>query len=211
MKLEELYLNEMPHRSRAELADTEEEGPMEPFFSSNDALKERGYKLVAKRGDVEVQLTNDLETAIIGTRQKRHDGTDGIMIFGQLLFKLTLKIGADVKPLMDKILQVDLVEVARQNKFEGLGTFLYSSLVQDGYTIISDTLQYEGGYKLWKKIARSHLANEAVYILDHGHLILDKDGKPVLYDGENVPEEEIWSDNSDLKKFVLLVYTKKKG
>jgi hypothetical protein len=209
MRLEEFLLKEMPQRTQKELADVEDEEPMEPFFSTNEALQKRGYELVGHRGSTEVLITKDRETAIIGNRQKRgQDGAEGIMIYGQLIFKTKLKLGVDVKDVTDKVLQVDVVEVARQAKMEGLGTFLYSSLVQAGYSIITDTLHYEGGYKLWKKISRAHKANEVVYILDHGKLMLDDQGKPIEYDGENVPEDQIWSDD-ELKKFVLLLYTKK--
>lgn len=209
MKLHELLLKEMPRRNNSEMEDSIADETVEPFYTTQRTLNERKYKVIAKRGNVEVILKDDLTTAMVGSRQKRHDGEDGVLIYGQLMFKDKLKIGADVKPLINKVLQVDIVEVARQNKFEGLGSFLYSSLVQDGYTIISDTLHYKGGYKLWKKLARSHLSNEAVYILDHGHLLMDGD-KPIEYDGNNIPEDQIWSDGSDLKKFVLLVYTKKR-
>lgn len=214
MKLEELLiLKEMPQRKRTEIADdpdAQTSEPMEPFFITVDALKQREYELVGKKGNFEVMIRKPHDTALIGSRRNRKmDGKEGLMIYGQLIFKNKLKLGVDVQQVVHKVLQVDIVEVAEEMKQEGLGTFLYSSLVQDGFSIISDTLHYEGGYKLWKKLARSHRSDEAVYILDHGQLMMGEDGKPIEYDGENVPEEQIWSDD-ELKKFVLLLYTKKR-
>jgi hypothetical protein len=48
MRLEELLLKEMPQRTRKELADVEDEEPMEPFFASNDALKQNLSVIVAR-------------------------------------------------------------------------------------------------------------------------------------------------------------------
>lgn len=211
MLLKELILlKEMPRRNRGELsADDDEKGKIEPFFASQKMMDERGYKTIAKRDNVEVVLKDDLSIAMIGTRFKRFDGQEGILIFGQLIFKDRLKIDAKDSRLMNKVLQVSVVEVVRESKMKNLGSFLYSSLVQEGYTILSDNLQYEGGYQLWKKLARSHLPNEVVYIMDHGRLMLDDKGQPVEYDGTNIPDEKIWSENDNLKNYVLLVYTKK--
>lgn len=201
-----LLLKEMPTRNKTELVN--KEGGIEPFFATQEMMDKRGYKLIAKRANIEVVLKDDLSTAMIGAREKRHDGADGLLVFGQLVFKDRIKIDAKESRLMHKVLQISIVEIARASKMKNLGSFLYSSLVQNGYTIISDGLQYEGGYQLWKKLARSHLPNEVVYIMDHGHLMQDENKQPIEYDGSNIPDEQIWSDDS-LKRFVLLVYTKK--
>lgn len=214
MRLDELLgLQEMPMRINKELDDDNEtpEDAFKVFFLTDKALKERGYtnNLMGKRDNVEVYLADDHETAIVGTRDVRHDGEEGFQVIGQLLFKLSLKLGSkETMRLSREILQVDLVEVAKQTKMAGLGTFLYHSLIDKGYTIISDNKQYRGGEELWKKIARSHASNEVVYLLDHGKFVMDGD-KPIEYDGKNVPDDDIWSETDKLKQFMLLVYTKK--
>jgi hypothetical protein len=211
MRLDELLqLKEMPGLVKKELDDDEgEHEEFNVYFMSNSALENRKYKLIARQDDTEVYLEDGNDTAIIGTRGVRHDGEDGIHVVGQLLFKLSLKLGSkERQEFGPNVLQVDLVNVAKKIKMQGLGTFLYHSLVAKGYTIISDNKQYEGGQALWKKIARSHASNEMVLLLDHGQLVM-KDGKPIEYDGTNVPDDEIWSETDQLKKFMLLVYTRK--
>jgi len=216
MKLHEL-LKEMPRLTNKELDDVSPEDgepaePMEPFFVTDKTIKDRGYDVIGKRENVVVLLKNDHETALIGTKQERHDGEPGVLVYGQVMFKLGLKLGpgVDTKQFLNqKVLQVDIVEVVRKAKFEGLGTFLYSCLVQKGFTVISDTLQFKGGKALWKKIARSHLSNEMVMIMDHGDIKMTDDGKPIAYDGSNIPDSDIWSEAKGEKDYVLLVYTKK--
>jgi hypothetical protein len=209
MRLDELLqLKEMPGLTKKELDDDPDE-QFDVYFMSNSALESRKYQLIAKKENTEVYLEDGNDTAIIGTRGVRHDGEDGIHVVGQLLFKLRLHLGSKEKQTFGpNVLQVDLVNVAKKIKMQGLGTFLYHSLVAKGYTIISDNRQYEGGQALWKKIARSHASNEMVLLLDHGQLIM-KDGQPVQYDGENVPDDDIWSETDKLKEYVLLVYTRK--
>jgi len=209
MRLDELLLTEMPMLSNREMDDDPDAEPFSVYFMTNKALEERKYRLMGKQDNVEVYLDDDHDTAIIGTRGQRHDGEDGVQVIGQLLFKLSLQLGTEERrEFSPNVLQVDLVQVAKQTKFAGLGTFLYHSLVSKGYTIISDTKQFKGGAELWKKIARSHASNEVVMILDHGHLKMDGD-EPFYYDGKNLPDDEIWAEEDKLKKFVLLVYTRK--
>lgn len=209
MKLRDL-LQEMPRLSRNEMDDGQLQ--VEVFFLTDANIKNLGYTSVGKRADVEVMLKKDLTTAIVGTRQKRHDGVDGILVYGQIIFKEDLVLSNKTLQKFAKphnILQIELVEIARENKFAGLASFMYSSIVQAGYTVISDTLQFKGGAELWKKIARSHLPNEAVWLIDHGDVTLDADGKPVEYDGKNMPDSEIWSLDDDSKKYLLFVYSRR--
>lgn len=53
---------------------------------------------------------------------------------------------------VDNILQIDRVATISKYETFGLASEIYSSLVQKGYVIISDSIQYIGGKKLWQKI-----------------------------------------------------------
>ena len=185
-----------------------DEDKMTPFFITDERLTER-YKLLATKDEVEVYLNKDRSSACVGLRSKRHDGRSGIKIYGDLQFKDHLCLRYQIDQFgKAKILQVNLVSVVDESKFMGLGSFLYSSIVKAGNVIISDNKQFIGGKELWKKIGRSHLSNEVVYLIDKGNVMIDDKGKPIEYDGENVPDNKIWSEDKQ-KEFVLFLYKNK--
>jgi hypothetical protein len=107
-----------------------------------------------------------------------------------------------------KILQVDYVET--NTNFENLGFAkeLYVQLAKVGYAVMSDTAQYDGGKELWKSIARNAIKSGiTVKLLDdeHGYL-RDKSGNPLIYNGKNLDDKEIWSHDFDFtKEHILLV------
>lgn len=208
MRLSDLY--EMPMFTNKEMSvDDDEVELTTPFFITDARLTEK-YNKLATKDNVEVYLQKDLSMACIGVREKRHDNQSGILLFGSLQLKSEPRLGFSISALevaARKILQIDLVTVVKQATFMGLGTFLYSSIVQAGYTIISDNHQFIGGKELWQKIGRSHLGNEVVYVIDKGH-VLAKDSVPIEYNGKNIPEDEIWSEDEQ-KKYVLFLYKKR--
>lgn len=208
MRLDELLLKEMPLKINQEMDDDPDTIPFTTFFRTTASMREV-FTLIAEHDNLIVYLKHDKSTAFIGTPDTRHDGAKGVLILGQLLFKSTLNLGSlEKQTFSPNVLQVELVMVNDRLKRAGVGTFLYSSLVRKGYTIISDNKQYDGGQALWQKIARSHASNEAVYVLDHGKLML-KDGQPIEYDGSNIPADELWSETDKLKQYILFVYTRK--
>lgn len=109
-----------------------------------------------------------------------------------------------------KILQVDYVESSDEIDTAGLAPFTYMVLVQDGYTIISDTAQFNGGIGLWKKLAReSGFVDMQVNLLDDEFgFTKDASGKLVNYDGVNIQKQQIWTDGQNMTgEHTLLVLT----
>lgn len=218
MKLDELLkkqLQEMPNLNKQEINDymaqkNGDDYSFTSFFMTDGNLKKRGFKEIAEQDGIVVML-REKEIAYVGTKGVRpQDKTPGLKIFGFIEFKPKLNLGYTPGIDTSKLYQVSLVEVDKTIKLAGLGTFLYSSLVQAGYTVVSDNLQFLGGQQVWKKIARMHAPNEAVYIIDHGDLKTNGNGMPIEYDGSNIPDDEIWDDTDEAtKEHVLLVYTQK--
>ena len=217
MKLDELlkkHLQEMPNLDKQEINDYMhskhgEDYSFTSFFITDGNLKKRSFRQIAEHDGI-VVLLREGDIAYVGTREVRRDGKSGIKIFGFLEFKSKLNLGYIPHINSNKLVQVSLVEVDKTIKLSGLGSFLYSSMVQAGYSVVSDNLQFLGGQAVWKKIARDHLPNEAVYVIDHGNLMTDDSGKPIEYDGSNIPDNVIWDlDEEGTKEFVLLVYTQK--
>lgn len=207
MKLQQLL--EMPQLTRRELGDdpSDDAQPMTPFFMTTERMNER-YMVLSTSNNVVSLLSKNKSSAMIGVFGKRHDGADGVDIFGQLEFKDNYNLGtaADAMQLRSQnVLQVSLVTVVKEDKFKGLGSFLYSALVQQGYTIISDTHHFDGGKALWQKLGRAHNANEVIYLIDRGNVLKDELGNPIEYNGNNIPEDRIWSED-ETNKYVLFIY-----
>lgn len=204
MNLKQLL--EMPQYYHKEMK-SDPHDQMTPFFITDERMEER-YTVLAQRDNVVAVIAKDGGNAMVCVRTTRHDGESGVMSYGNLIFKANFKIGAAVDSLQlqaQKVLQVSVVTVVNDDKFKGLASFLYSSLVQAGYTVISDTSHFIGGRQLWKKLARSHLPNEGVYLINNGNAVMDADGKPLEYNGTNVPDADIWSTSTE-HEFVLFVY-----
>lgn len=111
-----------------------------------------------------------------------------------------------------KILQVDYVESASEIEGYNVAPFTYMSLVQDGFTIISDTAQFNGGIGLWKKLAReAGFVDMKVNVLDDSNgFTKDADGNLINYDGSNLLDKQIWTDGLDLTgEHTLLVLLNK--
>ncbi|HCP8450224.1 TPA: hypothetical protein OF469_004020 [Escherichia coli] len=89
----------------------------------------------------------------------------------------------------------------------GLATFVYETVASKaGVVLLSDNEQYEGGKALWQHIARRS-SELKVFILDTDTAqYYPFDGERVCYDGESIPESEIWREHPDRSKHgVVLV------
>jgi hypothetical protein len=98
------------------------------------------------------------------------------------------------------VLQVALAHVVPNRQQRGIGLQLYAALAHAGYVIISDNTQYLGGQALWKRIARETLGGRyQVFVLDNGVPRLDAAGQLVTYDGSNIDDAELWSEDRSRK------------
>lgn len=187
-------------------------------FYSEDTIK-REFDII---GTVKVKdetywtiLKKNKSFAVIGQLGKRkEDSKIGIQIIGHLDFKDKPDFSFDkLIDVNNNVLQVDSIEIYDKNKFRGLGFNLYQSLVEYGYIIVSDHVQYIGGRKLWEKISKLSTAkNYSVYVVNNGKVALDVDGKPLRYDGTNLADDKIWAASTDKiadsRRYVLLLMKK---
>lgn len=110
-----------------------------------------------------------------------------------------------------RLFQVDLVEVSPEIEGQSLATSVYRYLVNQNSTIISDNHQYKGGKSIWKKLAKESDLKVTIYNSELSEFILDSYDKPIIYDGNNIPDNIIWSDqwNSKVSENILLVLNKR--
>ena len=199
MKVQDLF--EMPEAKRSELPP---KYPVaRPFFSEMSLKRNHEFIHKGKSHDGKeywVSIKKDEHSAALGFPGKRADGTFGMDVVALVEFKSPLissfediKVGPNVK-------QVDQVHVSPVFQQQGWGMNLYAGLASAGYVVISDNTQYFGGIALWKRIAKETMHNQyKVYVIDQGKVRVDSDDNPIFYDGNNIVESELWSDNRDLR------------
>lgn len=111
------------------------------------------------------------------------------------------KYTSDTKLLKGKkLVAIDTVHTSLYWRGEGVSGSMYRYILDQGYTIISDSLQYEGAVNLWKGFLR--MQDVVVYIYDIQEDVIISKASP------NTPESHIWSTNSD-KERIRLVLVKK--
>lgn len=109
------------------------------------------------------------------------------------------------------VIQVDKVAIDPAKGNRGTMSEVYKLIVDSGFTLISDVTQYETAQGLWKKLARDRDYTMYVADIDHG-LFKDSDGVPIVYDGTNISDQEIWSTGSDYDgQYRVLILTSCNG
>lgn len=179
---------------------------------SSDTLK-REYDML---GEIAVgsdrvvgAIKKNHKSAIIGHLVRRDDGVPSMRV----VTTLTFHEQPDLGEIDGKALQVDTVVSTDEARGGGYGYALYKMLLNAGFMLASDNVQYIGGIELWKKIIRRSARDmHNVYILQNGKLLRDDRGNVVTYDGTNVPDDVIWSTNkrSEQHYYTLLVAANKR-
>ena len=109
-----------------------------------------------------------------------------------------------------KVLQVNWVQTNPHLKNRGLATYVYMLLASNGFVVVSDIAQFDGGQHLWKRLAKETDFNKCVVriIDDEYGYMKDDAGKIVEYDGANVPDNKIWTYGADMTGEHILLMLK---
>jgi hypothetical protein len=104
------------------------------------------------------------------------------------------------------VAQVEGVVVDGALRDIGLATLIYETIaLKAGMTLLSDNEQYAGGKALWQHIARQS-TKLAVYVLDTDTArYYPFDGDRLQYDGQTIPESDIWSEHPDTCKHPIVL------
>lgn len=198
MKLSSLF--EMPTLINKELSVYKDR--FQPFYSSDSV--EKMFDVVWRQSDKPesycVLIEKDRTFAVWGimTTDPKREGVEGVEIISIVDFKDGLNIKTTIPFDPANTLQIDLVQTTKRSQQAGIATELYLKLAHAGFTIISDNEQWIGGMKLWKKLAK-------VSVLDkHAKVFLLRYNKLKPYNGINIPDDEIWSEDSK-HKYTLFV------
>lgn len=189
-------------------------GFMQVFYSDDTLARDFEFIFKGKdSNDAEfyVVMHKDKSIAVIGKPSiRKMDGKSGMEIIGTAEFKDAPDVSSSKLIVFShNVLQIDSVEVAKKFKARGYGFYLYFALASAGYSIISNSTQYRGGKELWKKIARQMVNNlYNVFIIQDGEVLLSDSGDPVVYDGANIDDAELWSADAD-KHYTLFALKRK--
>lgn len=138
---------------------------------------------------------DDHEVRLIGL-----DSTVGDNFRVKPIFSLHFKPTSITIPDIDKRpIQVNNVYLDRDFRSKQIASQVYFQLAKLGYTIISDTVQFETAQGLWKKLASESSKHDCVvYAADTDYGIFkDADGNKIAYNGTNIKDHEIWTSGSD--------------
>lgn len=203
MRFNELF--EMPTYMPTELPVTD----VKVHVASVSTL-DRQYDLL---GTVQVRnqkiiaaLKKDKSSAIIGPAVMRPDGKPSMEVVATIKFHKSPELGE----AGGKSLQIDTVVATDDVQGFGYGYQLYKMILNQGYTIVSDNVQYVGGKELWLKIIRKSAADRHnVFILQDGKYMRDEAGNPIVFDGVNISPEDIWStDKKSVPHYNTLLVAK---
>ena len=204
MRFSELF--EMPSYIPKELPVTD----VKVHVASVSTL-DRQYDLL---GTVQVRnqkiiaaLKKNKSSAIIGPAVMRDDGKPSMEVVATIKFHKKPKLGDAGS---GKSLQIDTVVATDDVQGFGYGYQLYKMILNQGYTIVSDNVQYVGGKKLWLKIIRKSAADlHNVFILQDGKYMRDNSGNPIVFDGVNISPDDIWStDKKSVRHYNTLLVAK---
>lgn len=113
------------------------------------------------------------------------------------------KLRTKQKQLQNKnIIEIDIVHTTRTWRNNGISSKLYKYLLDEGYTIMSDSIQYDGAVKLWQGFTT--VPNTVIWIYNK------KEDKIISKYTEKTPYPSVWSDNDDDSKAnIRLVFSNK--
>jgi hypothetical protein len=155
-----------------------------------------------------ILIANDLKSATIGTWENI-ENEERLQLKIRLVFHEELQLGSETPEFdLKNVLQVDVVEVMTTTG-EGYGYQLYKAIINAGYTLISDNVQYRGGKALWDKIiTKSATDLHNVYVIQNGKFLKDRQKNPIKFNGTNLPSDAVWGDDPEHHYALLMVSNK---
>lgn len=204
MKAEE-FITETPYQMSGELYHYLEYS--DAHFMSDGALERMydhiGSAVLASR-NVTFYLLKNKRSVLRGAIKMKKKVGEKLLDSNQIIFELEFKDSQTITKYpknldQSSILQVNSVAVLDKYRGSGIASYAYGLLIANGFIVVSDKDQFTDGKELWKKMARdSHAQNYKIYIInDTTGFVLDKDGNPIMYDGSNIDDADIWTSVED--------------
>ncbi len=152
------------------------------------------------------KLTHLISLKEIGFYQYSDDNIIGVVKDKgkfKIIFELEFKDEPfEVPDSVKQPLFVDTIDLAKEFRGEMVSKTIYNLLANMGHTVVSDTVQYTGGRKIWEDIAKSAPKNKLkvkIYNILTKTFLSDDNGNPIEFDGFNIDHNEIWTKMPNTK------------
>ena len=170
---------------------------------SISAIK-REYRLMGSVDNLSIYISVD-NNRVIGINPTENV-KDRIAPVFKLIFKSSNPLEFENK--FQNIVQVDSVAITTKAGSFGIMSQVYKMIVDNGFTLVSDITQFDPAKALWKKIADDSEYKVYVADVDHG-IFKDYQGHNIIYNGENIRDNDIWTEGSDFAgEYRVLILTK---
>lgn len=215
MKLRELF--EAPELRNRTIDAVEEKwiNREDTFISFNAAdrsyyaLKENSKFKTENEQPVKILMTKKHYMSIAAIPKfNKATQEDALLLLSKIMFKDHISINLPKE--LKNVLQVDKVVTVKRYQDTGLASYMYALIAKNGFTIVSDTVQYLGGKQLWKRMARlAHLNDYKINIWDQrtGY-VKDENGNILEHNISNIDDAIIWKENSIGQQTVLILSNK---
>lgn len=198
MKLREI-ITEMPYLHPGEMPRKMLDGTIS--WSAID----REYHTIGHIGDIEVKIDRH-NSNCIGLDSSKQPTGDRVRPIFKLVFKHKHEL--NFQHNIRNLVQIDKVAIQHGRGNDGVMSQVYKILADHGYSVISDSTQFEPAQSLWMKIAND--PNYAVRIADVDRgFFKDADGRDMQYRGPDLIKADAWTTGSDFKGYNrVIVLTK---
>lgn len=106
------------------------------------------------------------------------------------------------------IVQETRVVIDRAFGNRGVMTSVYKMIVDAGFTLVSDSTQFESAQAMWIKLSRD--PNYFIWVVDaDSGFFKDEDGKIIRYVGQKLIDDQVWTTGSNYDgNYRLMILTK---
>lgn len=200
MKLREI-INETPYLNPDEMGRESIDGTI-----SVSAL-DREYRKLGEVDDVEIRL-DQYATHCIGLDVDRKPNAEGRV---RQVFRIRFKPKHELNfnHQLRNPIQIDKVAINRSFGNQGIMSRVYKKLADHGFSIVSDSTQFEPAQSLWMKIANDPSYTVRIADVDNG-FFKDADGCDEIYRGADLIKADAWTTGSDFTGYNrVIVLTKR--
>lgn len=144
--------------------------------------------------------------------EKKITGEDSNKIIFELSFKREITLKKRPQELGTSVIQVSSAFTDKAYRNRAIAAQAYRALIDEGFVVLSDCDQFIPGKNLWERLSKDakHYGLQVNIINIHGEFMRDDSLAIVDFDGTNIPEDDIWSNNiHESRDQILLVLRKR--
>lgn len=144
--------------------------------------------------------------------EKKITGEDSNKIIFELSFKREITLKKRPQELGTSVIQVSSAFTDKAYRNRTIAAQVYRALVDEGFVVLSDCDQFIPGKNLWERLSKDakHYGLQVNIINVQGEFMRDHSGSIVDFDGSNIPEDDVWSNNIHKNREQILLVLRKR-